>query len=250
MNISVKTNELKEKNGSTVAIANVEFGDQIKIKNITVKEGKNGKFVAMPSYQTNKIDEQGNPVYQEVFNPITAKGRESLVSAIMESMETGKEVIIKDDVERAGNGITARVVPLENSGNGTAGIGRIYLNEDFVINNITVRENKDGGMFVSFPSYKSNEIDEQGKAVYKDFAYPKDKSSRDKVTQIVMAAYTEAKELSKVPLSKDDKPKEEVLKDEKPRGVKAKLKDGEKKSKENTTKSIDTPKKSKETVIE
>lgn len=247
MDITVKTNALKEKNGSTVAIANVEFGDQLKVRNITVKEGKNGRFVSMPSYQTNKVDEQGSPVYQEVFNPITASGREKLYDAVLESLDSGKEVVIKDENERSGNGISARVVPLENSGNGVEGIGRLYLNEDFVVSNITIRENKDGEKFVSFPSYKTNEVDEQGKAVYKDFAYPKDKSSRETISQIVMDAYKESKEISKVPMQKEEK---EVLKDEKPKGIKAKLKDGEEKSKNAARKAASTPKKAKETVID
>lgn len=245
MNISVKTNALKDQSGSTLAIANVEFGDQLKIRNITVKEGKNGRFVSMPSYQTNKVDEQGNAIFQDVFNPITAKGRESLYDAILESLDSGKEITIENNTP---GDITARVVPLEEGRSGVVGIGRIYINEDFVINNITVRENKDGGLFVGFPSYKSNEVDEQGRAVYKDFAYPKDKASRESITKLVMDAYKESKEISKVPMQKEEV-KQEVLKDEKPKGVKAKLKAGEEKSKANS-KSVSTPKKAKETVIE
>lgn len=245
MDISVRTNALKDKNGSTIAVANVKFGDQFNIKNITVKDSKNGRFVSMPSYATNKSDEKGNIIYQDVFNPITANGREKLFNAVLESLDSGKEVIIKDETSRDGSDITARVVPFDESRGGVVGLGRLYLNEEFVVNNIAVRESKEGGLFVSFPSYKTNEVDEKGKAVYKDFAYPADKNSRDKITGIVMDAYKESKEISKVPMQK-----EEVLKDEKPKGIKAKLKEGEEKSKKATSKTPKAPAKAKQAAIE
>ena len=112
MEIKVKTNALKEKNGATVAICNVTFGDQIKIRNITVKEGKNGKFVDMPSYATNKVDENGQTVYQDVFNPITKEGREKLYDAVFESLESGKEIKIPDVAKKEGEDLSVRVVPL------------------------------------------------------------------------------------------------------------------------------------------
>lgn len=252
MDITVKTNQLKEKNGSTLAIANIEFGDHLKVRNVTVKEGKNGRFVSMPSITSNKIDENGQTIYNEVFNPITAKGREELVNAVLESLDTGKEITIKDNVERNGKDITARMVPLNDGKASAVGIGRLYLNEDFVVNNIVVRQTEKGGEFVTFPAYKTNEVDEQGNAIYKDFVYPQDKDSRDKINAIVMEAYKESKEIAKSEPVKDDpslSDKKEVLKDEKPKGVKAKLKDGEAK-KRNAAKSSSPRAKSKEAVIE
>lgn len=247
MNITVKTNALNEPNGSTIAVSNVSFGDAIKIKNVTVKEGKNGRFVSMPSYPTNKVDEKGDTIYQDVFNPITKEGREKLYDAILSSLDTGKEVVIDGSDKTP---INARVVPLENSvNNGVLAVGRIYLNEDFVLNNVTIRETRDGGKFVAFPSYKSNEVDEQGRAVYKEFAYPSSKESRDNINKIVMAAYQESKEIAKTPVEKAEQDKPEVLKDEKPRGIKAKLKEGEEKSKKSVSKAKSEPKKAKEAEI-
>lgn len=126
MDIIVKTNALKDPGSSTIAIANVEFKDSLKVRNITVKEGKNGRFVSMPSYFTNKVNEQGAPIYQEAFNPITAKGRENLYEAVLQSLDSGKEVKIKSESEKSG--VSARVVPFEESRNGTVGIGRLCSN--------------------------------------------------------------------------------------------------------------------------
>ena len=238
MDITVKTNLLQEKSGSTIAIANIEFADQFKVKNITVKEGKNGRFVSMPSVATSRTDEQGNTIYNDIFNPITAKGREELTKAVLDSLDTGSPIVIKDESKT--NEISATIRPLENGINGAVGIGRLYLNDDYVVNSIVIKQASKGGEFVAFPSYKSNEVDEQGKAVYKDFAYPSNKESRDKITSIIMDAFNKAKEISK----------DEIVADEiKPKGVKAKLKEGTEKSKA-ASKNHKAPTKSKEAVLE
>lgn len=62
--------------------------------------------------------------------------------------------------------------------------------------------------------------------MYKDFAYPPGKESREQVDKIILAAYEEAKEIGKTIPKKE----EEVLSD-KPKGVKDKLNDGKEKSK-------------------
>jgi len=248
MDITVKTNALKEQNGSTIAIANIDFGDQLKVRNVTVKEGKNGRFVAMPSYATNRVDEQGNTIYNEVFNPITAVARAQLNSAVLESLDSGKAVTIEDISQRTGKDITARVVPLEDGKAGAIGIGRLYLNEDYVVNNITIRHSEKTGDYVSFPSYKTNEIDESGQAVYKDFVYPPDRDSRAVISSIVMNAFRESKEIENSKPIKEVEDKE-ILKDEKPKGVKARLKEGAQKSKA-AAKNHKTPTKSKEAAIE
>lgn len=250
MEIKVKTNALKEKNGATIAIANVTFGDQMKIKNITVKEGKNGRFVDMPSYATSNVDDKGQTIYQDVFNPITKEGREKLYEAVLESLDTGREVTIKDTAERTDPNLSVRIVPLENGKNNTLAIGRMYLNSDFVVNNITVRESQNNTPYVSFPSYKTNEVDENGKAVYKDFAYPANKDARDSISAMIMSAFKEAKDIAVTPKAVDEKApakdKGEVLKDEMPKGVKAKLNEGSKKSKAEASKTPAAPKKSKQ----
>ncbi len=231
MNITVKTNELKEKHGSTIAIANVDFGDQLSVKNITVVEGKNGRFVSMPSVSTNKVNEQGDTIYNEVFNPVTAKGREQLVDAVLDSLDTGKPVVIRDEEGRS-NDLSAVVKPLENNFSNALGVGRLYLNDDYVVNSIFIRQSSKGGKFVSFPAYKSNEVDEQGKPVYKEFITAS-RESREKITGIIMDAYDKANELSRA----------EIVADEvKPKGVKAKLKDGQAKSRGTKT----APKKERE----
>lgn len=233
MNISVKTNALKEKNGSTIAIANIQFGEILKVRNVTVKEGKNGPFISMPSYATSKVDEQGKTIYRDVFNPITKEGRDSLYGAIMESLESGKEVKLTDNVERSEPDFSVRVVPLESGSNGVLAMGRMYLNSDFVVNNITVREGgKDKTPFIAFPSYKTNEVDENGTAIYKDFVYPCSKEAREEVVTKLLDAYKEAKEIVEIPM---EKPAE--------KGIQDKLKSGEEKSKKTASEKPKTAKK-------
>lgn len=232
MDILVKANALKERSGSTVAIANIQFGEILKVRNVTIKEGKNGLFISMPSYATNKVDEQGQTIYRDVFNPITKEGRERLYEAIMESYESGKEVKLTDNVERTEADLSVRVVPLENGTNGVLAMGRMYLNSDYVVNNITVREGgKDKTPFVAFPSYKTNEPSETGAAVYKDFVYPCSKEARENVVGKLLSAYKEAKEIVEIPMEKEEK------------GIQEKIKSGEEKSKQKSGEKSKTAKK-------
>ena len=244
MDITVKANELKQNNGATIGIANINFGDKLKVRNVTIKNSEKGRFVGMPSYQTSKVTEEGKPIYQEVFNPITKEGRQKLIDAIFDSFDSGKEIRIKD----ASDKITAQVHVLEDNGNGTIGIGKLYLGDDFVVNNITVKLTNDkSDKFVSFPSYKSNEVDENGKAVYKNFVYPANAEARGELNEMVLKSYESDREL-KESQAKEEHAEVEPEKDkenEKPKkGVKAKLKDGEKKKAEASKDKVkDIPKK-------
>ena len=232
MDITVKTNKLNEKNGSTLAIANVEFGNMLKVKNITVKEGKNGMFVSMPSVATNKLDDQGNTIYKDMFNPITAQGREELYGAVLESMNTGKEVTISKPVEN--KDIMIKMNRLEKPIGNAIAIGNIILNEDYVVNSVTVRETAEKVPFVSFPSYKTNEVNEEGKAIYKNFVYPADKESKAIIDAMVMDAFDKSKDTDK---------SKEIFADEPKKGVKSRLKESQAKAKEAKPKA---PKKTKE----
>ena len=247
MVITVKANELKQNNGATIGIANINFGDKLKIRNVTIKNSDKGRFIGMPNYMTNKVTEEGKPIYQDVFNPISKEGRQKLYDAIFDAFDSGMEIRIKD----ASDKITAQMHALENNGNGTIGIGKLYVSDDYVINNITVKLGKDRegneNEFVAYPSYKSNEVDENGKAVYKNFAYPANAEVRAELNKMILDTYHEAREL------KDSREKEEVTEEkvaEKPKkGVKAKLKDGEGKKKSVESTKDKSPKKDLEMAM-
>ncbi|RGY83995.1 hypothetical protein DXA21_21185, partial [Parabacteroides distasonis] len=55
----------------------------------------------------------------------------------------------------------------EREGSNIKGLARIYLDDCFVINNVSVLQGKDN-VFVAMPSYKTKQKDEQGKVGYQD----------------------------------------------------------------------------------
>ena len=81
-----------EREGSNIrGLARVFFEDSFVINNVTILQGKDKLFVAMPSYKTKQNDEQGKPVYQDVCYPVTKEFREKLYTEIIEAYEREKE---------------------------------------------------------------------------------------------------------------------------------------------------------------
>ena len=81
-----------EREGSNIrGLARVFVEDSFVINNVTILQGKDKLFVAMPSYKTKQNDEQGKPVYQDVCYPVTKEFREKLYTEIIEAYEREKE---------------------------------------------------------------------------------------------------------------------------------------------------------------
>ncbi|MFI3173134.1 MAG: septation protein SpoVG family protein, partial [Eubacteriales bacterium] len=85
------------------------------------------------------------------------------------------------------------VTPFERGASNIRGLGRIYLEDVFVINNVSVLQGKES-MFVAMPSYKTNQKDQQGKDIYQDICYPVTKEFRSVLHGEVVNAYEVAKE--------------------------------------------------------
>lgn len=64
----------------------------------------------------------------------------------------------------------------------------LTIDNAFVVKNLAVVQGKNG-LFVNMPHHKSNEVDENGKAVYKDDAFPLKKDLRDKIQEAAIESY-------------------------------------------------------------
>ena len=190
MLISVKTSKLENSENGIKGLATVTFGDSFKVQSISIMEGKNGLFVSMPSYKSKQVDENGNPVYKDICNPITKDFRDSLYGAILSSFQNEREATIGEADGRNIPNYGIKVTPINNGGN-TVGIARIYLEDAFVISNVAIKQTKDGKMFASMPSFKTSQVDENGKPVYKDICYPATKEFRQQLQKAVINAYLE-----------------------------------------------------------
>lgn len=61
------------------------------VNNVSLLEGRNGLFVAMPSYKAKQSGKSGKGEYRDIVYPITREFREELYGAVMDAYELAKE---------------------------------------------------------------------------------------------------------------------------------------------------------------
>ena len=192
MKYTIKVNELN-KESNIKAMATVVFGDSFKVGNIAVVERRDGElFVAMPQFRSNSKDKHGNDVYKSVCNPITKEFRQELFDNILATYASEQKERTIDTKDGNDLQFKVSVVPYERQSGNVRGIGRIYFNDNFVINNVSVLQGKEN-LFVAMPSYKTKQKDEQGKTVYQDVCYPVTKEFREVLYGEVIDSYNAAK---------------------------------------------------------
>lgn len=82
-------------------------------------------------------------------------------------------------------------------GSNIKGFATVVFGDSFKITNIAILENKDKGeLFVSMPSYKTKQVDEQGKPIYQDVCYPVTKDFRERLYNEIISEYEKAKDKS------------------------------------------------------
>ena len=99
-----------------------------------------------------------------------------------------------------------KVTPYEREGSNIKGLARIYLDDNFVINNVSVIQGKND-VFVAMPSYKTKQPDKEGKAVYQDICFPVTKEFRERLYGEIVETYKEEKVRavgSSNPIKKDE----------------------------------------------
>lgn len=103
MNYTIQVNEVKNTEGNVRAFASLVFGECFKITNIAILENKEkGElFVSMPRYKSSKRNEDNEPVYKDVCNPITKEFREELYSTILQVYENVKNKTEQDEQDKS-----------------------------------------------------------------------------------------------------------------------------------------------------
>ena len=163
------------------------------------KQGKGEFFVSMPRYRSNERDESNGVIYKDVCNPITAEFREELYTNILDAYarikEPEKEETQKQDRTQEIPEFSVTVTPYEREGSNIKGLARIYFENSFIVNNINIVQGKEK-IFVSMPSYKTKQVDEQGKPIYQDVCYPVTKDFRERLYNEIISEYEKAKDKS------------------------------------------------------
>ena len=89
--------------------------------------------------------------------------------------------------------IEVRAKEYENAVNGLKGSATVSFDGCFAVHNINIVERKDGNLFVSMPSYKTKQVDENGKDIYKDICFPVTKEFRERLFNAVLTSFKERK---------------------------------------------------------
>ena len=85
-----------------------------------------------------------------------------------------------------------RIFKTKNQERSTKAYASVTFNKCFIVTGITVRENKNGELFVSMPSYKSKSVDDNGKPVYKEYCNPTTKEFRDELYGNILKNFKES----------------------------------------------------------
>ena len=197
MKYSIKLNAVNNPNKSVKAFAAVTFGDCFKITNIAVVKTQEGEpFVSMPSFKSKERNEQNQPVYKDVCNPITSDFRKELYDDILglyDEMESSR----KSEVSKAEDypeepQFRVAVTPFEREGSNIRGLARIYFDDCFVVNNVSIIQGREKE-FVAMPSYMAKQNGKDGKPQYQDVCFPVTKEFREKVYDAIMECYQQEK---------------------------------------------------------
>ncbi len=116
------------------------------------------------------------------------------------------------------------------------------IDEGFVVNNISIKENKDGELFVSMPSVKTNLTDEHGNPEYRDVCYPTTKEFREQLNKQILDAYQQAKYIAMDGVDeKAQQTEKDAVKEPKEKtSIRGKIKEGQEKAATSVAKKPET----------
>lgn len=91
-----------EREGSNIrGLARIYFEDEFVVGNVSVIQGKEKEFVAMPSYMAKQGGKDGKAQYQDVCFPVTKEFREKLYDAVLDCYKQEKEKAMSQGREQA-----------------------------------------------------------------------------------------------------------------------------------------------------
>lgn len=92
LEFTVKVTPYEREGSNILGLARVYFEDSFVVGNISILQGKENEFVAMPSYRTKQKGKDGKSQYQDICYPVTKEFREKLYDNIMECYRQEKEL--------------------------------------------------------------------------------------------------------------------------------------------------------------
>ena len=78
---------------------------------------------------------------------------------------------------------------IEKEGSSLVGFANVTFARKLRVDGIKLMRRKDGQIFLSMPSYKTNQKDENGRDIYKDICFPRVKEFKDDLMEAVLECY-------------------------------------------------------------
>lgn len=90
---TVRVTPFERAGSNLVGLANIVLEDSFAVGNVSVVQGRNGLFVAMPSYKARNG-------YRDVCFPVTKEFREKVTKTVLDTYQTAKEQVLQEQQER------------------------------------------------------------------------------------------------------------------------------------------------------
>lgn len=168
------TKRVNEEGNATKAYAELIIDNCAIIRGVRLMAGKNGAFVSFPQEQAYdaetkapKVDENGNPVYQDIVFPLSKESRDATVKLLLEAYSSEKSMAA---LEEAAQGHDIAATMYGTKGEQIKAHGSIQVG-DFVCRNVLValRESKQTGALFAAVSYPSYSRETEKGTVYKPY---------------------------------------------------------------------------------
>lgn len=167
-------------------------------------DGRNGLFVGLPAYR--RKDENGKDTYSDIVRLTEDDFKKAFQKAALDAFATGEEFTIKTVEGKDDPDINVGVSLLNNEGK-TKALARLHIENVVDVNSVAIREGRDGGLFVSMPSYQTSKTDDVGNPVYQNYCYAATKEFAETLSKAVLNKYeTVQNELLSTPEKSSEKP--------------------------------------------
>lgn len=189
----------EEKDKKVKGMATVVIDNSFKINNVAIVNGENGLFVAMPAIKDKDS-------YNEVCHPIDRDFRKELYNNILTTYavaatneDKSSTFATLDSKEEPDFEVWSVSLVSDSNRPSLKGMAKMVLNDNFIVENIPIRENNEGKAFLAMPSYKNKTTGD-----FHDIVYPVTKEFREKLQQAVLEKYEKAKDIEKAKDMKDN----------------------------------------------
>ena len=92
-------------------------------------------------------------------------------------------------INAGGMSIKVTVTPMKEQEGCLKANASIILNDVFKVTGIRIGISQKGNVFVSMPDYKTGRLDDNGKDIYQDIAYPVTRQFRQELYNVIVKEY-------------------------------------------------------------